>query len=242
MRRRFDLCLSVLCVFATTNDFVHAADVPISISGISNAADPYLPTLPVGATIFGGVNFDLLLNHSFWVGNVGNTAPDLAATIGTNVASPGMARILVLTGNTFKSEMNIGDRVGSLNFSYSSGPDDVVPLLVGVNVREWSVGSSTEITTFSSPNLQQVWSGIDTRGIDSAVDMLTVPLDSSRILAGITIRDESISTINKVDPVLAMRAITIQTVPEPASIFLSGMCAATFLCQFRSRRRKCRVV
>lgn len=222
------LGLSVLGVPST-----FASDVTVPITQISNVNDPFLPSLPTGTTQFGGVTFDMPPTRDLWVGNLGNQGPDLSGTFNVNIASPGSARLLIMTGNTFSSLMAVGDRIGTLVFRYASGPDLTVPLLVGVNVREWAVGASGYIVTSTDPALQEVWRGIDTRGITSVVDMLTVPLDGSRTLTQVSISDESIARIGLTDPNLALRALTVQLIPEPAALALPAA-----LLSVATRRRR----
>lgn len=215
-----------------------AADVTLSITGIANASYVgIMPGFPSGTAILGNVTFDLPSSRPRWGSNV--NGPDASVTLTTNVANVGNVNLLLFTGNTYSDEMSIGDQVGQITLSFASGATQVVPLLVGVNIREWAIGVNAGravINTFTDPNYQEVYRGNNNGGVLVAVNMLTIPVSDAPTLTGITIADQSGIFIGRADPEINWLGATVQTVPEPSTVFMLGS-AAFFL----SLRRKLRM-
>lgn len=203
-----------------------AIDQPLSISPIANSSYVgILPGFPSGTAVLGGVTFDLPVTRPDWQSNPGSLAPDLSATLSLSVDFASSVRLLLNTGNTYTSQMQIGDQIGSIVLGFASGPSETVLLRVGNNIREQAVGTIAQpiINTFTGPNLQEVWRGNNNGGVESVVDMLTIPLSGSRTLTSVQLIDQSQLNIGQVNPVLVLKAVTVQAVPEPAtSLLLAG--------------------
>ncbi|GEM_PF-4682869 len=105
-----------------------------------------------------------------------------------------------------------GQKVGELVLSGSSGGQQSVDLVAGVNVRGWLLADSA--TPLTDPNTKEVYRGPDSYGRTAVIDSLTVPVDpslSASGLARISIRDTSFETANSLDPGLIIRAVTVDT-------------------------------
>ena len=201
----------------------HAVDTTLSITPIANSSYVgILPGFPQGTAILGGVTFDLPASRPDWQSNPNSQAPDLSATLSLSIDFASSVRLLLNTGNTYTSQMQIGDQIGSIVLGYTSGPTDTVLLRVGNNIREQAVGTTAQpvINTFTDSNLQEVWRGNNNGGVESVVDMLTIPLSGTRTLTSIQFIDQSQANIGQVNPVLALKGATVQSVPEPASALL----------------------
>lgn len=221
----------------------HAAllDTTVSITPIANSSYVgIMPTFPSGTTTLGGVTFDLPSARPDWQSNIASAPPDLSASLTLSIDSVSSVHFLVNTGNTYTSQMSVGDRIGTITLSFASTPSVAIPLQVGVNVREWGIGSTAQpvINTFTSPDLQEIWRGNNNGGILCAVDMLTIPVSGFPTLTGITIQDESTSRIGQINPVLTLKAVTVQSVPEPTStLFLVALGVSAF-CGTRHMRTR----
>jgi uncharacterized delta-60 repeat protein len=209
---RFLLAVALHFIIGKATSF--GADQSVSIAGISNA--PYvgiLPGFPQGSTtILGGVTFDLPSSRPGWESNVNSALPDLSVPLTTNIPFASSVHLLLNTGNTYVGQMQVGDEIGNVVLSYASGPSDVVPLRVGINIREQGVGTTaqTVINTFTDSNLHEVWRGNNNGGVESVVDMLTIPISGLRTLTGITFADQSQAKIAQTNPVLTLKAVTVR--------------------------------
>jgi hypothetical protein len=228
--------VSVLAGFVITVSQVRAQDVPISIAGLAN--DYYvgvLPTLPTGTVVLGGVTFDLPSTCPQWISNLSSLPPDLIATQDIGLADVQAVHLLLNTGNTYASQMSVGQQIGSVILNFSTGDTSVTPLLVGVNIREWAIGTTAQpvINTFTDPHLQQVWAGYN--NILCVVDMLTIPVSDSGTLQQIILEDQSIALIGQTNPQLSLKGMTV-TVPEPQT-FWFVLCAFSFATCLTRRTR-----
>jgi hypothetical protein len=216
--RLFALRFSV--VLFLVGNLASATDVTVPISSVAN--DNYagvLPTLSTGTVVFAGVTFDLPDTRPYFDSNINSLPPDLSATQNVSLAGAQAVHLLLNTANTYSSQMSVGQQIGQVVLNFSGGGTSVTPLLAGVNIREWAIGTTARpvITSFSDPNLQNVWQGVNNGGILSAIDMLTIPVTNSGTLVQIAVQDESIALIGQTNPVLNWRATTV-TVPEPETL------------------------
>jgi hypothetical protein len=232
--------VSVLTGFLLTVSRVGATDIPISIESL--ATDHYvgvLPTLPTGTVVFGGVTFDLPSTRPLWTSNGAfSIPPDLIATQTVSAAGVQAVHLLLNTGNTYASQMSVGQQIGSVILDFSTGDASVTPLLVGVNIRDAAPGTTAQpvIGTITDPNVQQVWSGLNNNGILEVIDMLTIPVTNSSTLTQIILDDQSIALIGQTNPALSLKGMTITEVPEPEA-FWFVLCGLSFVgCLVRSKQ------
>ena len=215
-------------LFATGT--TRAVDNTISITSIANSNyNGSYPDFPSGTATLGGVTFDLPSTRPDWESNPGSQAPDLSVTLPLNIPFASSVRLLLNTGNTYSSQMSIGDHIGDIVLSFDSGPTQTTALLVGNNIREVAVGNTAQpvINTFTDPNLQEVYRGHFSDNLDRVADMLTIPLSGTRSLTSIQFIDESQANIGQINPVLTLKAVTVQSAPEPASGVLL-LCGVAF--------------
>ncbi len=214
MKTGFSRFLVAVALAATAQ----AADVTLSIAGISNSAYVgILPGFPSGTPLLGGVTFDLRASRPNWGSN--RFGPDASVTLPTNVPNAGAVHLLLVTGNTYADEMSIGNEVGHVTLTFGSGATQIVPLLVGVNIREWAIGVDAGrpvINTMTDPNAQEVWRGNNNGGVLCAINMLTIPVSETSPLTAISITDQSGILIGRADPEINWLGATVQTVPEPS--------------------------
>jgi hypothetical protein len=134
--------------------------------------------------------------------------------------------------------MSIGDQIGAVTLSFISGSQQVVPLDVGVNIREQAIGTTAAavINTFTSPSLQNVWQGNNNGGVLSAVDMLTIPVSGDQTLTSITVADESEALIGELNPALNLKGVTVESVPEPSTWAMLAMGGVGLILVCRRRK------
>jgi hypothetical protein len=214
--------LKFLVLFFLVGNLASATDVTVPISSVAN--DNYagvLPTFPTGTVVFAGVTFDLPDTCPYFDSNINSLPPDLSATQNVSLAGAQAVHLLLNTANTYSSQMSVGQQVGQVVLDFSGGGTSVTPLLVGVNIREWAIGTTAQsvITNYSDPNLQNIWQGLNNGGILSAIDMLTIPVTNSGSLVQIIVQDQSIALIGQTNPALNWRATTV-TIPEPDALLL----------------------
>jgi hypothetical protein len=206
---------------------------PTSLCGLSGVANTnyagILPGFSSGDVLLGGVNFNIPSSYPMF-----NTTTDqsvLSGTISTDIANANDVCLLLNTGNTYSDEMSVGDQIGQVVLLFSSGTNEVIPLDVGVNIREWAVGTTAQsvINTTTSPSVQEVWSGDNNGGIESVVDMLTIPVTGTGSLTGIVVQDQSEAEIGQTDPTLILRGATVQAVPEPSNLAIMGVIILTIV-------------
>jgi len=206
---------------------IHATDVPIDITGISDANYAgILPGFASGTQLLGGVTFDIPSGFPYFGTTYDQSV--LSATLSTNIANVEDVCLLLNTSDTYTSEMSVGDQIGEVTLTFASGSPEVVPLDVGVNIREWAIGTTAQpvINTFTSSSLQNVWTGDNNGGILSAIDMLTIPVSDLQTLTGITVADDSAASIGQDNPGVLLRGVTVQAVPEPSANILLVITAA----------------
>lgn len=219
MKTSFARLLAVCVILCAQHPKAKGNDVPVDITGTSNSSYAgILPGFASGNVLLGGVNFDIPTTYPQFLSNTEQSVlPDLSATFSTDIANVIDVCLLLNTGNTYSDEMSVGDQIGAVTLTFASGPPQVVPLEVGVNIREVAIGTTAQavINTFTDPDVQEVWSGNNNGGVLSVVDMLTIPVSGDQTLTGITVADQSEALIGQVDPGLNLKGITVQAVPEP---------------------------
>jgi len=220
MKTSFSTVALIWLVMLSQNQKSEATDVPVSLSGTANYNFAEISNnFAYGNVVLGGVNFTIPSTYADFNTNPGSVLPDLSVTLNTNIASVSDVQLLISTGNTYSSEMSVGNQIGEITLDFASGSPEVVPLDVGVNIREFAIGTTAQsvINTFTSSTLQNVWTGDNngSNGILCALDMLTIPTSAGRTLTSITVADQSEALIGHVDPSINLEAVTVQTVPEP---------------------------
>lgn len=237
MKAHITAILTVLTLVAAFTP-ARAVDNIISLTSITNEDYVLPPDFPSGTTTLGGVTFDLPANRLSWGSNPNSQPPDLSVTLSFSIPFASSVRLLLNTGNTYTSQMSIGDHIGDIVLSFASGPTQTTALRVGNNIREVAVGATFQpvINTFTDPNLQEVYRGHFADNLDRVADMLTIPLDGTRTLTSIQFIDESQANIGQTNPVLTLKAATVQSVPEPSTTFFGALGLACVL--FRRIRNK----
>lgn len=106
-----------------------------------------------------------------------------------------------------------GKELGAVSLGFSSGKQRV-PLIMGVNIRDWSRNKSEAVSTATSPTLREAWRGTAPDGTTiGGMDMLTVGISSEYRQATLTsmqIADTSTTTAGSQDPCIHLLAITVE--------------------------------
>jgi hypothetical protein len=111
-------------------------------------------------------------------------------------------------------------QMGSIELNFSDGSKSV-PLILGSNIRDWSLAHPGAVTTVTDPNTSEAWEGLAPDGTWGRMDLLTVPLGQVRTLQSITVRDESNSKLGSTDPCVHLLAVSV------AASGLGGVSAGT---------------
>ena len=114
MKTQITAILTVLAIIAFGTERTHAIDTTLSIAPIANSDYVYPSDFLFGTVTLGGVTFDLPSSRIDWESNPGSLAPDLSATLSLNIPFASSVRLLLNTGNTYTSQMSIGDHIGDI--------------------------------------------------------------------------------------------------------------------------------
>lgn len=102
--------------------------------------------------------------------------------------------------------------IGDIVLNFSNGAHSTTPLIVGNNIRDWSIDNQTAVTTVTDPSVQEAWRGQDVNG-NGRMDVLTLELPqeyANLTLTNIVLTDTTASTLGSVNPCFYVNAITAE--------------------------------
>lgn len=184
--------------------------LPLSGAGLLPLSALYV-NAPSGATTLGTIPFNLGGWYSLMPGQSASMAFK-------RMKDPIAAYVLLNSGNTFFAYAN--RPAGRVRLTFSDGSFQDTALIVGSNIREWRTGAAAfTVTTLSSPDATNVWTGQAINGGGTAVlDMLTVTVAPTK--AALT----GISVTNTVTPPpgtpplgIIFAGVTVRTDPPVAT-------------------------
>lgn len=165
---------------------------------------------PLGAVDFNGLPFTITgeVFKTQASPKPNNTFP-ARAVLTVNVSHVERIGVVLTAGNGFTRWQ--GKTVGRITLVFDGAPDLTVDLILGQNIREWHAAQNV---VSSASDIDQVWQGEITGkpGLYGYLDLLEteVPVDRrSAALKSIVFEDLSRSTVNSLDPALAITAVTI---------------------------------
>src|SRR5207249_8211199 len=79
--------------------------------------------------------------------------------------------------------------VGNVTLTFSDGTSQSTDLTVGGNLREWRTGAGFTDNIISDPAAANVWTGTAIDGSEGVIDMLTIGLDGTKTVTGISLND-----------------------------------------------------
>lgn len=112
-----------------------------------------------------------------------------------------------------------GQMVGEVSLSFASGGPLIIPVILGDNIRDWTISDQDAVNTATSPMLQEAWRGrefdVDCQppfsGREGRMDMLTIDLPESYLgdeLVNIEIKDTAPG-----DPAIHLNGVTVRYIP-----------------------------
>ncbi|WJW70109.1 hypothetical protein OZ401_004612 (plasmid) [Candidatus Chlorohelix allophototropha] len=104
-----------------------------------------------------------------------------------------------------------GKKIGSISLNFSSGKNVLVPLVLGMNIRDWSRNNPEAVNTISSPTVREGWRGVDSVGNVGGMDILTIEIPAeynSATITTIQVLDESFTEAGSINPCIHLLAIT----------------------------------
>ena len=195
------------------------SDTPIDISTYSTTdITILLPDFPLGDQYFGsGVHFFIPKGeNSFHTQNSKNQQYPTEYLIPVSyIAFPKKVFVLINAGYT---ATYYGKNIGYIALHFASGESLKYDLVLGENIREWSIGSGADgnlVVTTSSSDVQQIYLGTSSKNTTGVVDMLelNIPSDySNTAIKSIEFKDSSQELWNSMNPGFFIIGITVRSI------------------------------
>jgi hypothetical protein len=182
----------------------------VDLSSIANFTN-IVNNFPGGAQIFNGIQFNLSQNHIFTT-QYGAAALPNTGVLDVSIDHPHKVFILINTTDTFHKFMNM--QAGNITLVFDNGASEKTYLIVGQNVREYTMDPAT-VQTITDPATQVAWQGQGNRSF--TIDMLSIPINSinqASTLKRIIITDVSETLLGSRDPGLVIWGITVARYSE----------------------------
>ena len=182
--------------------------IPIPLDAVSNG------TLDFAAPAVGLHEFDNIL---FRIGSgvfksQASTPPfdryPTQASLSVSIFRAQKIHLLINAGNGYNHFLN--QTVGSITVTCEDQPYLVRELRLGRDLREWHVAAN--VVSHAAAAIP-VWEGATTVGVSGFLDLLSLELPPqchAGMLTNITISDDSVPSLNTLDPALNIAAITIE--------------------------------
>ncbi len=131
----------------------------------------------------------------------------------TNIANPTKVHLLIQAGWAFNRYSE--ETIGRITLNFADGQQNVTPLVLGENIRDWTRTDTNAVSSFTSKNLQPAIeatvSANDPRL--GGIDVLTIPIPEqyhSSILNKIVVEDTSGITAGSMDPCIHLLGVTVE--------------------------------
>lgn len=183
--------------------------IPISLDAIHNAtldfADP-----PAGIQELGGIPF--VIGSGVFKSQASTPPFDHYATraiLPVSVPQAQSIHLLINAGNGYNRFLN--QIVGKVTVTCDNQTYLVRELELGRDLREWHTAANV---VSQASAVIPVWEGATPAGALGFLDMLSLPMPPqchNGVLTDIEISDDSVSSLNSLDPALNIAAITIET-------------------------------
>lgn len=201
------------------------------------------PVLPTPSLVFEAIPLDDVSEFSYPQDNLGLSAgrqtlvgipfdfgwtsstqcsyiPGRPTQIDLHMDVPNPVYVYVLLQAGWGTQQYAGKEIGAIELRFSDGTAIRQPLVLGTNIRDWSVEDTNQaVNTATSPSLQEAWTGKSPDGRQGRMDLLTIPVSDVQggNLKQITITDETQQTTGQMDPCIHLLAVTILHFQEPTS-------------------------
>ena len=172
------------------------------IADFTAAIDPF----PDGAQAFNGIGFSM--SKSIVMTRCAAAYLPNEGVLTLDIVHPKEVFILI---NTTAAYLEFLDKqVGKITLKFDNGVTEETELIVGQNIREYTMDNTAAIRAVYDPANQMVWQGGENNRF--AIDMLTIPIDPRNQVSSlkqISITDTSETTANSIDPGLIVWGLTI---------------------------------
>ncbi len=186
--------------------------VPLGNFANGSLSDDYASP-PTGQQMLGGVPFDL--DGRAFKSQAQPSPNDVFPTKGALAA--GIARVeqvhvLLTAGDAFIRWQ--GQTVGRITLVFDAAPQLDVPLVLGLNLREWHASDNV---VSSAPGARQVWQGpiVGRPDLNGTLDMLTIEVPADRRQATLVriefydTSESSESSVGSLDPAFTISGVSV---------------------------------
>jgi Tol biopolymer transport system component len=191
---------------------------PLSLATVGDTEDSNLG-LAAGQNQLLSIPFET--GHTITTQFVDRPTQPQIVSLSPNLAQPRDVVFLIQAG--WGATEFVNQQIGVIALQTTVGTF-TYPLVLGQNIRDWSIDSPIAVRTVTSSDVQQAWTGQTDQGQNGRIDMLTVslpPAFQDSTLTGIEIRDTSLTTTGEQNPGLHVLAVTVST-EEPQGALPSG--------------------
>ena len=168
-------------LIAASSIMGYAQDAPVALGAQATVPLSGMYILaPSGITTLGGHTFDLTAGNAIQLVN------GQSVSLSGSWANATGAYLLLNSANTYL--WYDGMVVGNVTLTFSDATTQSTDLIVGTNLREWRTGAGFTDNSIADPNAN-VWSGTAIDGSAGVIDMLTIGLDGTKTVTGISLND-----------------------------------------------------
>ena len=168
-------------LIAASSIMGYAQDAPVALGAQATVPLSGMYILPPsGITTLGGHTFDLTAGNAIQLLN------GQRVSLSGSWANATGAYLLLNSANTYL--WYDGMVVGNVTLTFSDATTQSTDLIVGTNLREWRTGAGFTDNSIADPNAN-VWSGTAIDGSAGVIDMLTIGLDGTKTVTGISLND-----------------------------------------------------
>jgi len=168
-------------LIAASSIMGYAQDAPVALGAQATVSlSGMYVSPPSGITTLGGHTFDLTAGNAIQLVN------GQSVSLSGSWANATGAYLLLNSANTYL--WYDGMVVGNVTLTFSDATTQSTDLIVGTNLREWRTGAGFTDNTIADPNAN-VWSGTAIDGSAGVIDMLTIGLDGTKTVTGVSLND-----------------------------------------------------
>ena len=169
-------------LIAASSIMGYAQDAPVALGAQATVplSGMYI-SAPSGIATLGGHTFDLTAGNAIQLVN------GQSVSLSGSWANATGAYLLLNSANTYLwYDQTV---VGNVTLTFSDGTSQSTDLTVGGNLREWRTGAGFTDNIISDPAAANVWTGTAIDGSEGVIDMLTIGLDGTKTVTGISLND-----------------------------------------------------
>ncbi|PIS09585.1 hypothetical protein COT75_00045 [Candidatus Beckwithbacteria bacterium CG10_big_fil_rev_8_21_14_0_10_34_10] len=188
---------------------------------------PRYKNLPLGINSFAGIPFEIIQEpNPKYICTSAQPIPNFPneITLNTIIKYPKSVYLLINGGNVSKNLLN--SNVGQIKLHFSDGSFLPTEIIIGFNLRDWILNDKNYVHATNDPNITEAWNGTTLQGNGPVIiDLLKIPIPLSlncKTLTKIELIDNSISTINNLDPSIQFFGVTVETNQTPI-ILIPGL-------------------